>query len=61
LGGAGLVSVLAGGTFLLTSEIQHVEGGRRLASYALLGAGGALCLAAIIWLLVERRPGADLR
>jgi hypothetical protein len=61
LGGAGLVTVLTGGTFWLTSELQHVEGGRRLAAYTLVGIGGALCVAAIVWLLVERRPGADLR
>jgi hypothetical protein len=61
LGGTGVVTVLAGGVFLFTSEIQHVEGGRRLAAYTLLGVGGALFVSAIIWLLVERRPGADLR
>jgi hypothetical protein len=61
IGGVGLAAVVTGGVLLFTSEIQHVQGGRRLASYAVLGVGAALSLSAIIWLLVERRPGADLR
>jgi len=61
LGAAGLTAVIPGAAFLLTSEIQHVEGGRRMAAYVLLGAGAALVVSALVWLLVERRPGADLR
>jgi hypothetical protein len=60
-GGVGLAAVVTGGALLFTSEIQHVQGGRRTASYVVLGVGAALSLTAIIWLLVERRPGADLR
>jgi hypothetical protein len=61
LGGAGLAAIVPGGVLLLTSEVQHVEGGRRMAAYALLGTGAALVVSALVWLLVERRPGADLR
>ncbi len=61
LGGAGLVAALTGGTLLFTAELQHIQSARYLAGIAVAGVGGALFLSAVLWLLVERRPGADLR
>jgi hypothetical protein len=65
IGAAGLFVAIGGGVLLLTSALSPVTDSsaayRQYAGYALAGVGVAAGVAAIIWLLYERRPGAPQR
>ncbi len=64
IGAAGLFVAIGGGVLILTSALSPVTDTsaayRQYAGYALAGVGVAAGIAAIVWLLFERRPGAPL-
>lgn len=64
IGAAGLFVAIGGGVLILTSALSPVSDAsaayRQYAGYALAGVGVAAGIAAIVWLLYERRPGATL-
>lgn len=62
IGSAGIFIAIGGGVLILTSALSPVfdvsARNRQWVGYGLVGAGAAAGLAAIIWLLIDRRPGA---
>ncbi len=65
LGSAGIFVAIGGGVLILTSllspTLDSAAQTRQWVGYGLVGAGAAAGIAAIIWLLVDRRPGAGAR
>jgi len=62
LGSAGIFVAIGGGVLILTSLLAPASDQsaamRQWVGYGLVGAGAAAGIAAIIWLLIDRRPGA---
>lgn len=65
LGTAGIFVAIGGGVLILTSALsQTFDSGaqlRQYVGYGLAAAGAAAGIAALLWLLIDRRPGATER